>query len=90
MHNVSTTDTAESVPATDAVVDGFLTRPEAADYLRGLGYPISKTTLQKKATTGGGPPYQIFGNKALYTRRNLARWAAEQLSALRTSTSEAA
>ena len=42
------------------------------------------------ATTGGGPPYQIFGNLALYTPDNLETYAQAKLSAPRRSTSEAA
>ena len=40
------------------------------------------------ATTGGGPPYQIYGNKAVYTEPNLDKYAEAKLSALRSSTSE--
>lgn len=68
----------------------YLTRPEAADYLTARGLRVTKATLQKWATTGGGPTYQIFGNKALYTPPNLDAWAQEKLSAPRRSTSEAA
>jgi hypothetical protein len=66
----------------------FLTRAEAADYLTERGLPITKATLQKVATTGGGPLYQIFGNRALYTEANLDGWADEKLSAPRRSTSD--
>ena len=67
----------------------YLTRPEAAYYLTGRGLKISKNTLQKMATVGGGPLYQIFGNKALYTNENLDDWAEEKLSKPRRTTSEA-
>ena len=33
----------------------YLSRPEAADYIRARGLIIAKTTLQKYATVGGGP-----------------------------------
>lgn len=66
----------------------YLTRPEAAAYLTAeRGLPISKTTLQKYATTGGGPPYQRFGNRAIYTPPALDAWADQKISAPKQSTS---
>ena len=68
----------------------FLTRPQAAEYLAARGLPVAKSTLQKWATTGGGPPYRIFGIRALYTRDELDLWAERKLTAPRRSTSEVA
>lgn len=68
----------------------YLNRKGAAQYLAERGLPISPNTLTKIACTGGGPAYQIFGNRALYTRPNLDAWAESKLSAPRKSTSEAA
>lgn len=67
----------------------FLERTEAAEYLTARGLRVSKTTLGKYATTGGGPVYQRFGLRAVYTRANLDAWADAKLSAPRCSTSEA-
>ena len=58
----------------------YLTRPEAAFYLSGHGFPVTKNTLQKFATIGGGPEYSIFGNRALYTTENLDAWAEARLT----------
>lgn len=66
----------------------YLTRAESADYLTSRGFPVSKTTMQKWATTGGGPIYRIFGNRALYTPTDLNAWAQEKLSAPRRSSTE--
>jgi hypothetical protein len=66
----------------------FLTRRQAADYLTERGLPIAWRTLQKMATTGGGPIYQLFGKRAVYTYPNLDAYAAERLSAPRRSTSD--
>jgi hypothetical protein len=66
-----------------------LDRREAAKYLTNRGLKCSHNTLQKLATTGGGPAYAIFGNRALYTPQNLDAWAEARLSAPRKSTSEA-
>jgi hypothetical protein len=68
----------------------YLTRQEAASYLSERGLPVTKNTLQKLATIGGGPAYSIFGNRALYTTETLDYWAEARLSAPRRSTSEAA
>jgi hypothetical protein len=66
----------------------YLTRQESASYLSARGLLVSKNTLQKFATTGGGPEYAIFGNRALYTPQNLEAWAEARLTASRKSTSE--
>lgn len=58
----------------------YLTRKEAAEYLTEQGTPVAPTTLQKYATVGGGPEYEIFGNRALYTKNNLNRWVKNKLS----------
>ena len=68
----------------------YLLRPEAAKFLTERGFPTAKNTLQKMATTGGGPIYRIFGNYAVYTRDDLLAWAEAKLSVPRRSTSEAA
>lgn len=61
----------------------FLTRQESADYLSSQGLPTTKATLEKLASVGGGPPYQIYRNKALYTPNNLISWAESKLSSLK-------
>lgn len=68
----------------------FYDRQEAARRLTANGLKVSPATLQKYATVGGGPQYQIFGRKAVYTEEALAAWAEAKLSAPRRSTSEAA
>ena len=68
----------------------YLTRQEAAFYLSGRGLLVTKNTLQKFATVGGGPEYSIFGNRALYLAETLDAWAEARLSKSRKSTSEAA
>ena len=66
----------------------FLTRPEAAEYLTDCGLPVSKNTLQKFASVGGGPLYVLFGSRALYRPVDLDDWAQERLGEPRRSTSE--
>lgn len=43
----------------------YLNRREAAAYLTERGLKTSFNTLQKMVTTGGGPLYQIYGNRAV-------------------------
>ena len=65
-------------------------RREAAEYLTERGLKISRNTLQKMATVGGGPKYRRFGTRAVYTDADLDAWASAKLSAPRRSTSELA
>ena len=68
----------------------YLTRGEFADFLTEQGLPTTKNQLQKLATTGGGPEYSIYGNKAVYTPTNLLGWAEAEVDRFRKSTSERA
>lgn len=68
----------------------YFTRSEAAEYVTRKGLPTAKNTFQKFATTGGGPIYRRFGNKAVYTPSDLDAWISEKLSPPRKSTSQAA
>ena len=66
----------------------YLERPEAAQYLTDqLGLRVSKNTLQKWVTTGGGPAYRRFGKRAVYLIQDLNEWAERKLSAPRLSSS---
>ena len=49
------------VPHSD---DALLGRKETADALTALGFKVSPATLTTKACRGGGPPYQLFGQRA--------------------------
>ena len=68
----------------------YLDRRAQADYLtHKRGLKITWRQLQKLAHTGGGPPYRLFGNRAVSTKEWLDEWAEQKLSAPRRSTSEA-
>ena len=67
----------------------FLSRTEAAEYVKGRGLSCSKATLDKMVTVGGGPKYRIFGTRAVYTREDLDAWIESRLTAPRCSTSNA-
>jgi hypothetical protein len=55
-----------------------LTRREAAAFLSARGYRVAENTLMKYATVGGGPVYEKFGRRALYTESTLLAWAASK------------
>ncbi|MCB1960616.1 MAG: hypothetical protein KDE68_08850 [Rhodocyclaceae bacterium] len=66
----------------------YMNRREAAEYItlrRGLKYAAS--TLAKLASTGGGPKFQKFCGRAVYTESYLDEWVDQKLSAPRQSTS---
>lgn len=67
----------------------YYSRNEAADLIKSRGLPITRNTLQKYATTGGGPVYRRFGNRAVYLAADLDAWIEEKLSSPRASTSQA-
>ena len=66
----------------------YLSRPEAAEFICARGLIVSKNTLQKYATVGGGPVYRRFGNRAVYTPADLDAWIEQKLSDPIRSTSE--
>ncbi len=51
-----------------------LNRFQAADFLCRLGYRVAHATLSKYATIGGGPEYEKFGRRPLYTEKGLLDW----------------
>lgn len=66
----------------------FRNRKEAATYLEEKGLPISPKTLAKMATVGGGPRFQRFNRRPVYTEEFLDEWIAARLSQPVRSTSE--
>lgn len=57
----------------------FLTRPEAAKYLKGKGLKVAARTLAKYVVTGGGPAYRSFGRPVYYTAKDLDDWVASKM-----------
>ncbi len=66
----------------------LLSRKEAAEVLRAVGYRVAPATLAKLASVGGGPPFRKFGGAPVYGRRDLLAWANGRLTAPRRSTAE--
>ena len=67
----------------------FLSRAEAAEYVQSHGLPLARGTLQKYATTGGGPRYHKFGHRCVYRREDLDAWIATKLGRPVASSSDA-
>jgi len=68
--------------------EALLTRDQTAGALTAAGYPTKAKTLATKATRGGGPPYYLFGPRALYRWRTSLEWAQSRLRPPISSTSE--
>jgi hypothetical protein len=66
----------------------LLLRVPTADALTAAGYPVKPKTLATKATRGGGPPYRLFGQRALYRWGDALAWAQSRLTPPRANTSE--
>ena len=66
-----------------------LTTEEASQYLEAVhGVRLAKITLTIKRCKGGGPAFQKFGHRVLYTPAALDEWALATLGAPVKSTSE--
>lgn len=60
--------------------DALLTRDQAAAALTESGFPIKPKTLAKRAYCADGPPYQLFGTRALYKWDDVQSWARSRLT----------
>lgn len=57
----------------------YISRRQAAEYIRLCGFSCSYRTLAKMACVGGGPKYHVFGRMAVYLESDLEAWIAEKL-----------
>jgi hypothetical protein len=67
-----------------------LTRREASEYLIANWFPVSRNTLAKLATIGGGPIFSKAGRVPLYAEEDLDQYAREKIGPRVSSTSELA
>lgn len=58
----------------------YLSREEAAKYVTDMGLHLTKNTLQKWVTVGGGPVYRRFGHRAVYLKEDLDAWIEKKMS----------
>jgi hypothetical protein len=70
-------------------INALLLRIPTAEALTKAGFPIKAKTLATVACRGGGPPYSLFGKRALYRWGDALQWAKARMTAPRHSTSEA-
>ena len=69
----------------------MLRRAEAAQYVReSWGMPLSRQTLAKWATIGGGPLFRKAGRFPLYETSDLDDWVLKRLGPKQRSTSDRA
>jgi hypothetical protein len=52
-----------------------------------LGYKVAPATLAKYAVVGGGPSFEHFGRKPLYTEEALLDWVRSRTRGPRNNTS---
>src|SRR6185437_2025860 len=69
-------------------LEALLTRDAIATALTEAGCPVRPKTLATMATRGGGPPFQKFSSRPLYTWGLALAWAKSRLGPIVTSTSE--
>lgn len=69
-------------------LDAILTRDDTSACLTEAGYPTAPATLATKACRGLGPPYRVFGGRALYRWGDALAWAEHEAGPARCSTSE--
>jgi hypothetical protein len=56
--------------------ESLMTREQAAEYLTGLGYPTTKTLLDKLHVRKAGPPVEkLWGKRVLYLPTAVRAWA---------------
>jgi hypothetical protein len=70
-------------------LNALLLRVPTAEALTQAGFPIRAKTLATMATRGGGPPYRLFGPRALYRWGDALEWAEARMTAPRCNTAEA-
>jgi hypothetical protein len=68
--------------------DTLLSRKDTGRALRECGYPVADSSLETMAVRGGGPPFQKFGRRAIYTWGTTRDWAENRLTTPVRSTSE--
>lgn len=77
--------TAERMAARAAPADLPLYVDEASAFLRLLGRPLSRNTLEKMRSIGNGPPCQKNGRAAVYLAGDLRAWVQSEMKPHRTS-----
>jgi hypothetical protein len=68
--------------------DRRLDTRQAAAFLVERGYRVAPATLNKLRCVGGGPEFELFGRRPLYTDATLLEWIKARTKGPRRSTSD--
>jgi hypothetical protein len=71
-------------------LDTRLDTLQASAFLTELGYKTAPATLNKKRCVGGGPEFELFGRRPLYTEKALLEWVQARTTPPLRSTSHLA
>jgi hypothetical protein len=63
---------------------------QAAQFLTDLGFKTAPATLNKLRCVGGGPEFELWGRRPLYTDLSLLKWVQARTTPARRSTSDTA
>jgi hypothetical protein len=63
---------------------------QAAAFLTEIGFRTAPATLNKLRCIGGGPEFELFGRRPIYSEKSLLEWARARTTPPRRSTSDAA
>ena len=61
---------------------------QAAAFLTDNGYKTAPATLNKLRCVGGGPEFELFGRRPIYSEKSLLEWARARTTSARRSTSD--
>ena len=61
---------------------------QAAAFLTDNGYKTAPATLNKLRCVGGGPEFELFGRRPIYSETSLLEWARARTTSARRSTSD--
>src|SRR5262249_3374913 len=70
--------------------DTRLDTRQASAFLAERGYKTASATLNKKRCVGGGPEFELFGRRPLYTEKALLEWVQARTTPHLRSTSDPA
>ena len=59
----------------------YLSQNEVSEYCKTKGLRLSPKTLEKKRSIGGGPKFYKFGNRVVYSIKDIDIWLKDQLGA---------
>jgi hypothetical protein len=63
---------------------------QAAQFLTELGFKTAPATLNKLRCVGGGPEFELWGRRPLYSDSSLLKWVQARTTPPRRSTSDTA